>query len=291
MGDWPLASGFRAESFGTSTGVQGGTTVTSSATAHTKGSWIQVDASTSFDASLLVLYVAVQYQDTLYLFDIGIGAAGSEQVIVPNLLVSQSTAVTTEVFLPIAIPAGSRIAVRSQDNFGSSTSYVTGLLIAGGFANDPPYNTITAYGVSTAGSTGTTVDAGGTANTKGSWTQIVASTTTTMKALIVSAIRNTPGTAMVADYSQLVDIAVGASGSEQIIVPNMRYLASTQTGGVNTPYTAGSGTLSGLGTLFPRIIQPIPCDIPSGSRLAIRQQSTTTSTVDRKSAYALYGLG
>lgn len=291
MGDWPLASGFRAESFGTSTAVQGGTTVTSSATAHTKGSWTQLDASTSFDASLLILDIAVQFQDTLYLFDVGIGASGSEQVLFPNLLVSQSTAVTTEVFLPVAIPAGSRIAVRSQDNFGSSTSYVTGQLIAGGFANNPPYQTVTAYGVSTAASTGTTVDSGGTANTKGSWTQIVASTTTTMKAMIVSAIRNTPGTAMAADYSQLVDIGVGSAGSEQTLISNMRYLASTQTGGVTTPYTAGSGTLSGLGTLFPRVIQPIPCDIPSGSRLAIRQQCTTTNATDRKSAYAIYGLG
>lgn len=291
MADWPLASGFRAESFGTSTATQGGTTVTSSATANTKGSWTQLDASTAFDASTLLLWIVVQFQDTLYLLDVGIGAPGSEQVIASNLLISQSVGVTSDIILPIAIPAGSRIAIRSQDNFGSSSLYVTGMLIAGGWANDPPYQTVTAYGVSTASSTGITVDAGATVNTKGAWTQIVASTTTTMKAMLVSAIRNTPGTAASADYSQITDIGVGPSGSEQVVVPNLRYFCSTMTGGVQTPYTAGSGTLSGLSTLFPRIVQPIPCDIPSGSRLAIRQQCTTTNAADRKSAYAIYGLG
>lgn len=290
MGDWPLASGFRAESFGTTTASQGGTTVTSSATAHTKGAWVQLDAATAFEATMLALYITVQFQDTLYLVDIGIGAAGSEQVLIPNLLVSQSVGVTTEVVLPISVPAGSRISVRSQDNFGSSGLYVSGMLYAGGLANNPPYQTVTAYGISTATSTGVSADAGGTANTKGVWAQIVAATTTTIKALLISAIRSAPATSAATDYSTLYDIGVGASGSEQVLLPNMRLFCSTMTGGVSTPYTAGSGTLSGLSTVVPRIIQPIPCDIPSGVRLAVRQQSTSINANDRKTAYAIYGL-
>lgn len=287
MADWPLASGFRAESFGAGARVPGGTTVTSSATAHTKGSWVQLDAATGFDASLLILDIAVQFQDTLYLIDIGIGASGSEQVLIPNLLVSQSTMVIPRLVLPIAIPAGSRISARSQDNFGSSVSFISGMLLAGGFVNPASFNTITAYGPNIATSNGVTADAGATANTKGSWAQITASTTRDMRGLILSGIRAVPGTAMAADYANLVDIGVGASGSEQVLIPNIVFQASITTGGAS-----GSPlVLSGLGTLFPRFIPPIPCDIPAGSRLAVRQQSTTTNATDRTSAYAIYGLG
>lgn len=291
MADWPLASGFRAESFGTVSGNPAGTTITSSATAHTKGSWVQLDASTAFDASSLLLQIDVQFQDTLYLIDIGIGGAGSEQVIIPNLMISQSSAVFTSLLLPVNIPAGSRISARSQDNFGSSTSYITGTLMAGGWATQSPFNTVTAYGPNTATSNGVIADAGATVNTKGAWAQITAATTKDMRAIMISGSRAAPGTAITASYSQLVDIGVGGAGSEQVLLPNLRFDANTGTGGVVTPYTPGSATLNGFGTLFPRIIPPIPCDIPAGVRLAVRQQSSTTNANDRTSAYAIYGLG
>jgi hypothetical protein len=112
-----------------------------------------------------------------------------------------------------------------------------------------------------------------------------------MKALMISGSRAAPGTAVTATYAQLVDIGIGAAGSEQVILPNLRFQASIMTGGVVTPYTPGSATLTGLSTLFPRWIPPIMCDIPAGVRLAVRQQSSTTNTNDRTSAYAIYGLG
>jgi hypothetical protein len=207
--------------------------------------------------------------------------------LIPNLLVSQSTAVIPRLALPINVPAGSRISVRCQDNFGSSTAFVSGLLVAGGFAGQPPLNTVTAYGANTATSTGVTADAGGTANTKGAWAQITAATTAAMKAIMVSGIRAAPGTAQVADYAHLVDIGVGASGSEQVLIPNMVFQASLTTGGA----TGSPLVMTGLSTLFPRFIPPIPCDIPAGVRLAVRQQSTTTNATDRTAAYAIYGLG
>lgn len=291
MSDWALSSGFRAETFGTLGALPSGTTVTSGATAHTKGPWTQIAAATSFDAAAILLQIDLQYQDTLYLIDIGIGGSGSEQVIIPNLMMSQSAPVFNALVIPINIPAGSRIAARSQDNFGSSTSYVAVTLLAGGWANPTPLNTVTAYGPNTATSNGVIADAGATANTKGVWAQITASTTSAIKALMLSGSRAAPGTAITNTYDQLVDIGVGGAGSEQIILPNLRFNASVMTGGVVTPYTAGSATLTGLGTLFPRWIPPIPCDIPAGVRLAVRQQSTTTNATDRTSAYAIYGLG
>lgn len=290
MADWPLASGFRAETFGTVTGNPAGTTVTSNATANTKGSWIQLDASTAFDSTALLLAIDLQYSDTLYLFDIGVGASGSEQVLIPNLLVVASAGISTQLLLPIGIPAGSRIAARAQDNFGGSPGYLSGTLFARGFYNTSPLQNFTAYGPNTTTSGGVSVDPGATANTKSAWVQLTASTTSVHKALMLSAIRPNPGTLVTANYAQLIDIGVGASGSEQVLAQNLRMECSTQTGGVATPYTPGSGTLSGFAALQPGYIPPIFCDIPAGSRLAVRHSSSSVQATDRTSAYAIYGL-
>jgi hypothetical protein len=211
-------------------------------------------------------------------------------VIVPNLLVAASAGITTDIFLPMNIPAGSRIAVRLQDNFGSSDIWVSGLLFSSGFYSTPAFVGATAYGPNTATSGGTSVDPGGTANTKSAWVQIAASTTYTHKGLMVAAIRPTPGTAVTASYTQLIDVGVGAAGSEQVLVSNYRMMCDTSSGGVATPYTAGSGTLSGFAALQPGYLPFIPCDLPAGVRLAIRHQSSSIQATDRTSAYAIYGL-
>lgn len=284
MGDWALASGFRSETFNTGTGNNGiSTSVTSSATANTKGSWSQLSASTSFEASAILLHISTQFIDTRYLIDIGIGAAGSEQVIIPNLLVGISTGVCFDICLPISVPAGSRLAARCQDNFGSSVAYVSGSIFAGGFMGMPSFASMTDYGTSTSTSGGTTVDAGATANTKGSYTQIAASTTYAHKGLVIAAMRPTPGTNVTADYFQLADLAIGASGSEQILLNNLRFVCSTVTGGT-------AANTASRGTLLPNYVPPLLCDIPAGSRIAMRQQSSSTNTTDRTCAYAVYGL-
>lgn len=292
MSDWALASGFRAESFNVATGSTGGvsTLVTSSATANTKGSWSQLFAATSFDATALLLHVSNQFNDTKYLVDIGLGAAGSEIVIAPNLLFGLATGVCVSLLLPLAVPAGSRVAARSQDNFGSSVSYISGTLLAGGWMGLPAFSSLTDYGTATASSGGTTADAGGTANTKGSYVQLTASTTYAHKGLMIAAMRPTPGTSMSTDYIQAADVAIGAAGSEKIIIPDLRFVASVMTGGVNTPYTAGSATLSGRGTVIPEYTPIIPCDIPAGSRIAVRQSSSSVQATDRTCAYTAYGV-
>lgn len=287
MGDWALGSGFRSETLGATSGTttRGGTAVTGSATADTKGSWSQIAASTGFSASAILLSANAQFLDTNYLLDIGIGGSGSEQVLIPDLMIAVPNGVTFNVMIPVAIPAGSRLAARCADSFGSSALYVSAVLFSDSFLNYPPVQTITAYGVDAANSAGTVVNAGASANTKGSWTQIAASTSRTCSGLMIAAVR--PSQNVVAQTSpvyHLADIAVGASGSEQILVSDLRFESNVGTGGLV------SGSPTNKGALQPGSLVLPPCDIPQGSRLAMRLQSTSTDAEDRTIAFVLYGL-
>ncbi|MGH3672189.1 MAG: hypothetical protein ACRDSH_16405 [Pseudonocardiaceae bacterium] len=280
MADWGLASGFRAESFGTNNAGTSNseTPVTSNATANTKGSWAQLAGSTTFDAAMLMLNISTQFGDTNYLIDIGIGGAGSEQIIIPDLAVALNNGTAVSVSIPIAVPAGSRIAARCQDDFGGSTAYLSGILYSASFLNMPPFHTVTAYGAVTGTSSGTIADAGATANTKGAWAQLTASTSQAHSGLLVAAVRPVLSTVITANYSQLADIGIGGAGSEQILIPNLFSFASR------------SSQPSFKGLVSPGVFHLPPCDIPPGVRLAVRQQSTTTNASDRQGAYVVYGL-
>lgn len=104
---------------------------------------------------------------------------------------------------------------------------------------------------------GTTLTASSTPHTKGAWTQLIASTTeeTTLLAVGMTtvAITNT-------DTATLLDIGVGASGSESAIVSNIAV------GSANAGATGADGLY-----FF------IPIKIASGSRISARIQSVVAS--------------
>jgi hypothetical protein len=104
----------------------------------------------------------------------------------------------------------------------------------------------TDYGSDTANSTGTTVTSGA-AGTKGSYAQLTASCNEVSYLIVMV----NKGSATATDY-QLVDIAIGGAGSEQIILPNLR---SSQT--------------SSAGHLVP-CLYGYPVKIPAGTRIAAR---------------------
>jgi hypothetical protein len=108
--------------------------------------------------------------------------------------------------------------------------------------------------VGTSGSTGTTVTASASANTKGSWAQISAATPCAADAIIVSLINVTNAVDM------LIDLGIGGAGSETVIVANL---------------TASCGS-SGPGTNGVPLLLPIA--LSDGTRLAARCQSTTGSS-------------
>ena len=105
----------------------GGTAVTP--VVGSKGNWAVVFAALDNDTFGLIVQVQnsrTSAANRTYVVDVGIGGAGSEQVIIPDVI--GSNAVPNNgigggglwYYFPIFIPAGTRIAVRAQGNVTTS---------------------------------------------------------------------------------------------------------------------------------------------------------------------------
>jgi hypothetical protein len=80
MALWPATAGGALTAVGVDTSTSAGSvTATASATPHTKGSWVEVVASTATTSQSVILslrdQIAANGADTSVLLDVGIGAA------------------------------------------------------------------------------------------------------------------------------------------------------------------------------------------------------------------------
>jgi hypothetical protein len=161
----PIWGTTRLDTTETSTANAGVTLTGDGVTAHVKGPWSQLIASSAFDAygiSVLVGSTArAASVDIRRLVDIGIGAASSEIVIIANLEAGGSaewgdpSCQPAHYVFPIFIPAGTRIAGRCQGQAISPTVqcqvrlYSTPIGPCGWTGS-----TVTTYGADTANSRG-----------------------------------------------------------------------------------------------------------------------------------------
>ena len=142
---------------------------------------------------------------------------------VPNL---QFTKNDNNIFLfdiPVRIPAGERVALRCQSTTASEAVQI-------GLYGAPAQRflqegTVAVYGDNTADSGGTQIDPGGTANTKGSYSQITASTTRHHRGLFICV--GSQANAAASTTRNYIDIAIGAASSEKIIIPDIHYRTTT----------------------------------------------------------------
>jgi hypothetical protein len=117
---------------------------------------------------------------------------------------------------------------------------------------------------------GVTVTANATANTKGSWTQLIASSSGNTSSIVVSA-AGVGATAT--NTATLLDIGIGASGSETVIIGDVAVGASGSTGqGVNNSFG-------------------IPFKIASGTRISARIQSVVAGGKTASISAFLMDLG
>lgn len=85
-----------------------------------KGSWVTLIASLNFDTYGLLICInnnSASAASRNSAMDIGIGAAASEVVLIPNLIAGNAAGYTSGglwYYFPIFIPAGTRIAARAQ---------------------------------------------------------------------------------------------------------------------------------------------------------------------------------
>ncbi len=270
MADFSILGGSetKTEAFGKAANSIG--TAITAGSANTKGSWVELIASTGHDYSLIYLTVRT---DTVadIIFDVGIGAAASEQVVASNLAVAFATGTTrytSLVTLPLQVPVGTRISVRSQSDTGSTVFLISGLGVSTGFINTPGLAKIVDYGINTGTTAGTVIDPGAVSNTKGSWVEITSSTTEDLKEIFMTV--GLRSNTLPAGTGFYFDIGVGAAASEQIIIPDIWFYSITQ---------------DFIGPYFYRF----PVQIPKGSRIAVRSQAFTTDATDRLLEAFIYG--
>lgn len=244
-------------------------------TVNTKGSWVQISASTPIDAHEVMFSVVngVVGTTTSTLVDFGVGGAGSEQVIVPDWLITWDQwngKDIANVILPVRIPGGSRLAARFQATDSAVDLRVAAQLINRGF-DAYPGRKVVSYGTASGTSRGTDIDPGASANTKGSWVQLVASTNEDLKGIVLCV--GNQDLTKTSTCTALLDIGVGGAGSEQVVVSNYHL-------GVDTNNEQ-----------FQPIVSPlIPINIPAGSRIAARAQCSITTATVRKFDLAILGV-
>lgn len=266
MPEFPIPSA--SCSFGTT--VNAASTIatgpTTSGSSNTKGSWTELIAATPFAAGFAI--VQIQAGSTAgYLVDIGIGGSGSEQIIIADLQLTQRNAICKSYEFPVFIPAGTRIAARAQDDTGLGVVVPVKITLLGSALPCSTVGMVSSYGA-TASSKGTNVDPGAVAHTKSSWVEIAAATNRQHNWMVLSVVAGDNSVA--ASGFWLLDIGIGAGGSEQVLVSDL---------------VIGMDSAQDWETF----ILTLPLSVPVGSRLSVRAQALRTTDGDRDLYVKLYG--
>jgi hypothetical protein len=180
--------------------------------------------------------------------------AGQEHILAANLGVNSGTGFTTH-------------SIRAR--YQRSNASLTMRCAIKGFANtDVPYRgRIQTLGATTGTSRGTSVDPGGSANAKGSYSQLVAATDAPINWMLLH-IGNQSNTART-DAQYVVDVAVGTD----VKVANLQFSMDDTADEPGTPY-----------------IGPFPISIPQGSQVQVRGACTITDATDRTFDVIAYGI-
>jgi hypothetical protein len=147
--------------------------------------------------------------------------------------------------LPIAIPAGTRIAIRSSGNKAAdATNAAATRLYDSGFGAEGCAGA-DAIGFTATTTTGTTITAGSAAGVYGAYTQIIAATARDYVGFVIDFLNGSD-----IDW-HLATIAIGPWGSEIPIIPNIGFYCSP----LNYSNT---------------VLGPFYIPIPAGTRIAAR---------------------
>lgn len=250
------------------------TTITSNGSADTKGAWVELGASTAHDAHWIEIDVTNSSTVAIALLDIGIGAGGSETVIIPDLVVVTKGSPGSGVpyLFPVFIPRGSRVAARFQDIVGGMTLGVSVRLISpalssGGVAP----SVVSAYGATTS-SMGTEIDPGGTANTDTSPVEIAGATDRDHRWLVMAG-RFGDNSLSSGGCVWRMQILAGASMSETVLIGDIHISAESS---ADNPFN---------------MCRTFPVFIPRGTRLSVVLRCSSIQSGDRLARVKLYGAG
>lgn len=244
-------------------------TVCTGSTANARpASYTELVSSTGFAAQGLLLGCAPGTSNVHSAIEIGVGASSSEKNIIQDFCFGGNSRQTQWLYMPVAIPSGSRIAGRHTSSGASHSAVFYTHLVAAGTMGLPAPGRMFAIGITpTSGVYGTDITTN-VGSHNATWTQVTASCPADIRALAFQ--MHTTNSAPASQGLQL-QVAVGAASSEVIVLDSINF-----TGG-------GGGDQVGNGPAF-----WYPCQIPSGSRVAARIEGNSTADVV---TVAIHGLG
>jgi hypothetical protein len=213
-------------------------------------------ASLDVDASALLVSIIQEGSSRVSQVKLFAGAASAEAEFA-HLIGPAGGSGQNTFYVPLKVPAGTRISATSASSTGFANAYV-GITPLRGSSEAPGAARGTPVGIIAAGEM-VNIDAGATAHTKGAWAEITASTARDAKGFTL-VILNDASSSAAARF--LVDVAVGASGSEAVILSNMQTL-----------FEGFQGAQA--------VVGPIWTPIPAGSRIAARAQCSVTTADTR----------
>jgi hypothetical protein len=226
-------------------------TVTADNTAHVKGGWQELIASTSADASYVVIDAGAYTSgaDTATLLDLGTGSSTNETALISDVAIGSAARQANRAALcfgvPIKIASGTRLSARIQSvvSGGKTATIQVYTFNMGDYAAAP--TSVDVIGTSTATSAGTAMS-----GSSGNWVQIIASTTRAYRGVVVVP---SASSASLGDIIIEYKLGTGASLAEVEVGRTFAHYSNIE--------TAGNGV-----TLLPVLAQ----NIPSGTRLSIQ---------------------
>lgn len=242
------------------------------ATANVKGPWQVAVASTPFAVRHLTLSLQQDFAGSPSLLDVAIGPAGSEVVLIENLITvgnGYGDAFPGTWQLPVDIPAGTAISARAQTPSGLQGIYASFGLGPLDYRDPRIAGTFITYGADVATSLGVNVEPGGAAYTFSPWVEITPATTEDHYELIVALFANDDE--LIAPRSFRAQVGAGAAGSETVIVNELLVGGSLHTDKCGKNWR-------------------LPVAIPAGTRLALRAEVNTATDGDRDLYAILYGV-
>ncbi len=260
------------QSVGFTTAASRGTLLTiSTSSVNVKNTYTQLIASTASDINVLeVLQTCspVPVNSTVYT-DIAVGAGGSEVIIANNLATGAANNGTNggnRFCLPVSIPSGSRIAARhalssSTTTTTSVTPFVQINCFENGMVGAAPFAGVDSVGQNSG--VGTVIGTTTTANVRSAYYQLTASSARDYAGFLMGFDTANP-------TSWLIDVAVGAGGSEKNIISNFF---------LNVAANSGVCVMTSSPFMIP---------IPSGTRISARGMANAISGLIGLSLYGIY---
>jgi hypothetical protein len=240
-----------------------GTQLTASSTSHTLGTKTDLFASTSHDTywvRITIQNISLGATQTDALVNVYVGAASSEQVLIPNLLAGWANALQNQTGaprcyeFPLFIPAGTRVSAALQGLISSETVRVVMELYGGGEPFGWAGRGVECLGADTASSRGTTVTVGAAA--EGSFADI-GTTSREWRYILPMAQGSLTDTNMGGVYTAL-DVGVGGALYKDL----EEFWIATYVAEFTSPISGGRGRY---------------CVIPSGTALQLRGQCSGTA--------------